>query len=78
LAAARLANAGCTAHEIQAITGHATLAMVAYYTKSASQVRLAEAAVVKLFPADKTHRTKRQNSGVKRLILLAVTSHHGK
>lgn len=48
LAAARLAEAGCTPHEIQAITGHRTLSMVDLYTRGAKQERLAEAAIVKL------------------------------
>jgi integrase len=48
LAAARLAEAGCTPHEIQAITGHRTLSMVDLYTRGADQERLATAAIVKL------------------------------
>lgn len=48
LAAASLADAGCTPHEIAAVTGHRTLAMVEFYTRSADQERLASAAVVKL------------------------------
>jgi integrase len=45
LAAASLAGAGCTTHEIAAITGHKSLAMVELYTKSANQERLAKAAI---------------------------------
>lgn len=48
LAAAELADAGCSTHEIAAVTGHRTLAMVQHYTRTADQERLAEAAVVKL------------------------------
>ena len=48
LAAAELANAGCSTHEIAAITGHQTLAMVAHYTRSADQAQLAESAVIRL------------------------------
>jgi integrase len=48
LAATSLADAGCTPHEIAAITGHRTLAMVEYYTRTADQERLARSAVVKL------------------------------
>jgi integrase len=48
LAAAELANAGCSAHEIMAITGHKTLSMAELYTRSADQARLADAAVVRL------------------------------
>ncbi len=47
-AAASLAEAGCTANEIAAVTGHETLAMVTLYTASASQERLAEAAIIRL------------------------------
>ena len=45
LRAAELADAGATTHEIAAITGHRTLGMVAHYTRSADQQRLAVAAV---------------------------------
>lgn len=48
LAAARLADAGCTVHEIAAITGHKSLGMVQLYTASADQERLAEAAILRL------------------------------
>jgi integrase len=48
-AAARLlAEAGCTAHEIAAITGHASLREVQRYTKAADQTRLAAAAMDKM------------------------------
>lgn len=40
-----LAEAGCSSHEIQAITGHRTLQMVEHYTKAASQKRLASSAM---------------------------------
>lgn len=48
LCAASLAEAGCSAHEIAAITGHATLSMVQLYTRSARQEQLAGAAVARL------------------------------
>lgn len=48
LAATAFAEAGCSAHEIAAVTGHRTLAMVALYTASARQERLAGAAITKL------------------------------
>lgn len=48
LAAAQLAEAGCTLHEIGALTGHKTLAMLQLYTASASQERLAKSAFSKL------------------------------
>jgi integrase len=46
-AARRLAEAGCSAHEIAAITGHKTLKEVELYTKSADQVRLARQAIAR-------------------------------
>jgi hypothetical protein len=48
LDAAEFADEGCTMHEIAAITGHRTLAMVQEYTRSADRESLAGAAVVKL------------------------------
>lgn len=48
LAAVRLAHAGCTPHEVAAITGHASLQQVALYTAAADQERLATAAVHRL------------------------------
>jgi integrase len=47
-AARRLAEAGCSTHQIRAITGHATLKEVERYTKAADQKRLAEQAFEKL------------------------------
>ena len=47
-AAARLAEAGCSVHEIAAITGHQSLEMIAHYTAEADQKRNAMAAIVKL------------------------------
>ena len=47
LAAANLAEAGCSTKEIAAITGHRTLAMVDLYTRSADQKKLAGAAIVR-------------------------------
>jgi integrase len=41
----RLAEAGCTVHEIAAISGHASLKEVERYTKAADQARLARAAM---------------------------------
>jgi integrase len=43
----RLAEAGCTMHEIAAITGHASLSEVQRYTKAADQKRLALSAMEK-------------------------------
>ena len=47
-AARRLAVAGCSTHQIRAITGHTTLKEVERYTKAADQKRLAEQAIEKL------------------------------
>jgi integrase len=46
-AARRLAEAGCTAKQIQAITGHRSLEEVERYTRKADQMRLARQAVAK-------------------------------
>lgn len=46
-AASRLAEAGCTTHEIAAITGHASLKEVERYTRSANRKRLAASAMMK-------------------------------
>lgn len=48
LAATELADAGCSMHEIAAITGHQSLSMVQLYTRTADQERLANAAIVRL------------------------------
>jgi integrase len=47
-AARRLAEAGCTEHEIASITGHASLREITRYTKAADQKRLATAAMEKV------------------------------
>jgi integrase len=46
--ARRLAEAGATAHEIMAVTGHKTLAEVQRYTESAMREGLADVAHAKL------------------------------
>ena len=46
-AARRLAEAGCSAHEIAAITGHRTLKEIERYTRSADQARLARQAIAR-------------------------------
>jgi integrase len=48
LLAADIAEAGGTVKEIAAVTGHRTLGMVAHYTASADQERMADAAIVRL------------------------------
>jgi integrase len=47
-AARRLAEAGCSEHEIAAVTGHASLAELRIYTKAVRQKRLAVAAMAKV------------------------------
>ncbi|MXU65926.1 tyrosine-type recombinase/integrase [Oceanomicrobium pacificus] len=47
-AANRLAEAGCSVHEIASITGHTSLKEVERYTKSASQRRMAQKAMQRL------------------------------
>ena len=50
----RLAEAGCTPHQIMAITGHQQLAEVETYTKDVNQKRLAQGAmatIIDAFPA---------------------------
>jgi integrase len=49
-AARRLAEAGCTVHEIASITGHRTLKEIERYTRAAEQRRLAVAAMARLAP----------------------------
>ncbi len=44
----RLAEAGCTVHEIMAVLGHKTLSEAERYTREADQAQLATAAVAKL------------------------------
>jgi integrase len=44
-ASRRLAEAGCSTHEIASLTGHVTLKMIAHYTASVDQGRLARQAV---------------------------------
>jgi integrase len=44
----RLAEAGCTVHEIQAISGHKNLKEVEHYTRAVDQARLARAAMERM------------------------------
>jgi integrase len=43
----RLADAGCSTHEIAAWSGHRTLSEVAHYTRAADQAAMARAAMIK-------------------------------
>jgi integrase len=45
--ASRLADIGCTPHEIAAITGHASLKEIERYTRTADRKRLAASAIAK-------------------------------
>lgn len=56
LAGVRLAEAGCSPHEIAAILGHESLAQVALYTRGVDQERLARAAVERLQTAPRKPR----------------------
>jgi integrase len=47
-ASVRLAEAGCTPHEIAAITGHASLKEIVRYTQTADRKRLARSAMEKV------------------------------
>jgi integrase/recombinase XerD len=47
-ASVRLAEAGCTPHEIAAITGHASLKEIVRYTATADRKRLAVSAIEKV------------------------------
>jgi integrase len=58
LMATRLADHGSTTHEIAAITGHKTLAMVQLYANKANQRTLADVAMLRLDP-----KAKRDKSG---------------
>lgn len=51
----RLAEAGCSANEIAAISGHASLREVARYTAAADRMRLARNAVERLKRTDRVH-----------------------
>jgi integrase len=51
-AARRLAEAGCSAHQIAAVTGHKSLREVERYTQSAQQRHLAHEAMIKLWSAN--------------------------
>ena len=47
----RLAELGCSVHEIQAVSGHKTLGEVARYTAKADQERLAQRAMARIVGA---------------------------
>ncbi|WP_233140297.1 tyrosine recombinase XerC [Acetobacter sp. DsW_063] len=61
-AARRLAEAGCTPHQIAAITGHRTLAEVERYTRDVKQVQLAREAISLLKPSVKPSKVNTSDS----------------
>jgi len=52
----RLAEAGATAHEVGAVTGHKTLALVQRYTEAAGREGKADSAIEKLVARPKGER----------------------
>jgi integrase len=62
-AARRLADAGCSTHEIASITGHASLREVQRYTEAASQAKLADSAMSKLRTESVNSATGVDNQG---------------
>lgn len=62
-AAARLAELGCTAHEIMAVTGHRTLKEVDRYTRGAAQRVMAESAFSRLIAASAGNEKSHPNPG---------------
>ncbi|MET4722016.1 integrase [Bradyrhizobium japonicum] len=69
----RLAEAGCTPHQIQAITGHDNLAEIETYTKAVSQKRLAQIAMDSL-ATPKTGLANFDANALKLLEALALPS----
>lgn len=57
-AARHLAEAGCTAHEIMSITGHASLAEAERYTRAVEQEKMAERAIAKRDQAEHSENAK--------------------
>jgi integrase len=53
----RLAEAGCSVHEIAAISGHKTLSEVRRYTEAVDQARLAKAAMARLRPEPRSNES---------------------
>jgi integrase len=61
-AATRLADAGCSAEEIKAITGHKSLSQLERYTRHADQQRLARQALAKLTAAQEQNASEKLSS----------------
>ena len=62
----RLADAGCTAHEIMAVLGHKTLAEAERYTREADQVWLATEAMTKLEGRTANRNAQTKSAGLGR------------
>ncbi len=60
----RLAEAGCTEHEIMAISGHRTLEEVARYTRAADRARMARSGMAKI-AGNETDRQQVEATSVK-------------
>ena len=61
----RLAEAGCSPHEIMSVSGHETLKEVERYTKAANRVRLASSAIAALQTAqEEVARPEKRESGL--------------
>jgi hypothetical protein len=54
----RLADAGCTVHQIAAVSGHKTLKEIEHYTKAADQRRLAREAMGRTMTATQQPKWK--------------------
>jgi integrase len=67
--ATRLADKGCSVHEIAAITGHRSLSLIAHYTRSADQQKLARDAMQRSEGEQKISnlQTRLDRNGSKRL-----------
>lgn len=63
-AAARLAEIGCSEHEIMAITGHQTLKEVVRYTRAARRKGLAESGMAKLVAGQAGSKSAQPEGGI--------------
>ena len=77
-AARRLAEAGCTVHQIASITGHKTLKEVAHYAAAADQVRLADAAMRALGGLEREQKAANLDNGLAKTARPVCSLFHGK
>lgn len=63
-AARRLAEAGCTASEIAAVTGHTTLKEVSRYTRAADQASMASSAIAKIGGTQREQKLSNPENGL--------------